>query len=70
MQPDNAYNIMLLGMTEGLFTGKKLIDYINDSSADYINARRVINGTDRAQLIAGYAQDFENLLTKVILNAS
>lgn len=70
LEPDNAYNIMILGMTKGLFTGKKLRDYINDEKIDYLNARRIINGTDQAQLIAGYAQDFENLLKKVMPNVS
>lgn len=57
--PDVAYDIMILGMKEGLFTKKKLSDYINDKKVDYKNARRIINGMDRARLIAGYAKKFE-----------
>lgn len=70
LQPDNAYNIMIEGITKGLFTGKKLRDFINDEKIDYFNARRIINGTDKAELIAGYAEDFEKLLNKVIPNVS
>ena len=54
-EPDVAAQIMLQGMTRGLFTGKKLSDYINSLKCDYVNARRIINGSDRALLIAGYA---------------
>jgi len=57
MVPINAVKLMISGMTEGWFTGKKLSDY--DS---YENMRRVVNGTDRAELIAGYAKNFERAL--------
>lgn len=50
----------LFGMRSGWFTGKSLGDYdLPDGSFDYINARRIINGTDCAELIAGYARQFE-----------
>ena len=62
LQPDVAIKIMILGMKQGWFTGKRLSDYINQSKKDYVNARRIINGTDKAQLIAGYAETFEKAL--------
>jgi hypothetical protein len=62
LEPEIAYQIMSIGMREGRFTGKKLSDYINDKKTDYKNARRVINGTDKAALIAGYAVAFESIL--------
>jgi putative chitinase len=62
LDPQIAYQIMSIGMTEGRFTGRKLSDYINETKTDYRNARRIINGTDKAALIAGYAQTFESLL--------
>lgn len=52
------------GMTKGMFTGKKLSDYINESKTDYVGARRIVNGTDKAALIAGYAVAFEAALVK------
>ena len=58
LQPDIATKIMLVGMTKGLFTGKKLSDYITPDTMDFVNARRIINGIDCAQLIAGYANQF------------
>lgn len=59
-----AFPIMTVGMQTGSFTGKKLTDYITDAKCDYKNARRVINGTDKADLIAGYAKDFFTILVQ------
>jgi hypothetical protein len=47
------------GMRDGDFTGKGLDRYINPNSVNYVEARRIVNGTDKAQLIAGYATKFE-----------
>ncbi|HEX2206458.1 MAG TPA: SH3 domain-containing protein [Longimicrobium sp.] len=62
LDPVIAYRIMSLGMRNGTFTGKGLSKYINDQQCDYVNARRIINGTDRAELIAGYATKLESIL--------
>lgn len=59
-----AVKIMFEGMVLGSFTGKKLSDYITDAKADYYNARRIINGTDRAAHIAVQAKAFEAALVK------
>ena len=59
-----AAKIMREGMLEGWFTGKKLSDYVGLRTADYVGARRIINGTDKANLIAGYAVAFELALRK------
>ncbi|GAC1624495.1 MAG: chitinase [Nevskia sp.] len=53
-----ASDVMFAGMTRGLFTKKKLADYFGAGIEDWVNARRIINGTDKANLIAGYGQDF------------
>lgn len=60
----NAAQVIVLGMIEGWFTGKSLSSYITLSSSDFVNARRIINGTDRADLIAGYAHEYDALLLK------
>lgn len=60
--PAHSYQIMTWGMREGWFTGKKLADYLTPDRTDYVNARRIINGTDRAPLVAGYAQQWERIL--------
>jgi hypothetical protein len=57
-----ALDIAFRGMVLGLFTGKKLSDYIGPGKCDYVAARRIINGTDRARLIAGYARSFQDAL--------
>jgi len=57
-----ARKIMRAGMTEGWFTGKKLSDYLTDKVTDYKNARRIINGVDCAEKIAGYARTYEKAL--------
>ena len=62
MVPKNAVRIMILGMKEGWFTGRKLSDYLHQSKKDYVNARRIINGTDKAQKIANEAVIFERAL--------
>jgi hypothetical protein len=51
-----AIPIMVQGMQEGTFTGLSLPTYVNDRGNDFRSARKTVNGTDRADLIAGYAQ--------------
>lgn len=58
MRPDIAAAILIWGMVEGWFTGKKLGDFFNDTANDPENARTIINGHDRAALIANYYWDF------------
>jgi hypothetical protein len=58
MRPDIAAEIMVKGMSLGLFTGKKLADYITADRCDFVNARRVINGTDHAKEIAREADHY------------
>ncbi|WP_350568395.1 hypothetical protein [Pseudomonas sp. H26/SER47-MNA-CIBAN-0231] len=59
---ENSVPIMIWGMKEGIFTGKKLGDYVNNSAKDYEGARKVINGSDQKALIASYAVKFEAIL--------
>ena len=62
MQKEYAVKILIQGMKDGWFTGRKLSDHINQSKKDYVNARRIINGTDKAQKIANEAIIFESAL--------
>lgn len=57
-----SVRILCIGMEKGLFTGKSLSDYINDDECDYRNARRIINGLDKAHMISVYAQKFEQCI--------
>lgn len=45
--------ILVHGMINGTFSGKKLSDYNT-----FVSMRKIINGTDKAQLIAGIADRF------------
>lgn len=57
-----ALKVVFEGMVGGLFTGKKLGDYLSGSGTDYVGARRVVNGTDQANIIASFARKFEAAL--------
>jgi hypothetical protein len=64
LQWDNALYAAFYGMAAGIYTGKKLSDYIGHGKRDYVNARRIINGTDRAQDNAKNALSFRSALLK------
>ena len=53
-----ATRVLFRGMAEGWFTGKKLGQYFNEDKNDPLNARQIINGNDKDELIAGYHDTF------------
>jgi len=61
-EPDMSALIIWEGMIRGMFTGHNLADHIRPGAVDYVGARRIVNGTDRAAQIAGYAELFEEAL--------
>lgn len=63
LEPSTAYEIMSRGMRAGMFTGHKLSEYISGPKCQYAEARRIINGQDKAVEIAQYAVKFERILT-------
>lgn len=63
LNPEISARIMIEGMTKGRsnrgdFTGVSLETYFNSVKNDPINARRIINGVDKAELIADYYYKF------------
>lgn len=65
LDPVISKRIMFLGMEQGWFTTRKLRDYDRpNGSYDFVEARRIINGTDKALKIAGFAQEFRTALRK------
>jgi len=66
MDRNVAADILRHGMREGWFTGKSFQSYLPASglatAAQFQAARRIINGTDKAALIAGYAVKFQDAL--------
>ena len=55
--------VTIHGHVEGIWTGKKLSDYFNTKTSDPVNARRIVNGLDKATLIAGYYRVFFEAFT-------
>lgn len=66
LDPKFAAHILIDGSVKGLFTGKALDDYFNDKVNNPVKARAVINGSDRADMIAGYHNKFLVCLVKAI----
>jgi predicted chitinase len=61
-EPEAAWIILETGMSKGLFTGKKLSNYFTDCKHDFYNARKIINGLDRAGLVQAYAEKYREVL--------
>lgn len=60
---DVSTDVLFEGMLKedsnfGDFTGRCLEQYFNDKTEDWVNARKIINGLDKAELIAGYGKKF------------
>lgn len=62
LEPRYAAPILVTGMKEGWFTGKKLADYITLQKSDFTSARRIVNGTDKAASIAAIAREYDAAL--------
>lgn len=62
--PDSAMDhraaayILFEGMIRGTFTGKRLEQFFTSRVSDWKNARKIINGLDRAEAIASIAKEF------------
>lgn len=70
-QPDLALDLKIAakilwsGMIDGDFTGRNFADCTDaNGNLDYVKARTIINGTDKDDLIAGYARTFYAALDK------
>lgn len=67
--PPIAAKIIWEGMTfgksgRGDFTGKAMEHYFDFGKEDWVNARRIVNGLDVADLIAGYGKTFYGVIKK------
>jgi len=62
LKREYAFKAMELGMWGGIFTGKKLTDYFNETRLDFLNARKIINGLDAAREIAANAEIFFKII--------
>jgi putative chitinase len=59
LQNETSALVLYDGMSAGWFTGVGLPKYFNSTVEDPVNARRIVNGTDQAQTIAGYYWKFK-----------
>lgn len=66
LDPAVAADVLERGMREGWFSGRRLVDVLplggRATRTQFVAARRVINGQDRAGLIADYALRFQDAL--------
>ncbi|WP_313664841.1 glycoside hydrolase family 19 protein [Shinella sp.] len=53
-----SVEILVVGLLRGAFNGRRLADCFSAGRADWIGARRIINGLDRAERVAGYGRAF------------
>jgi len=53
-----SVGILFVGMIRGMFTGRSLVHYFSDGKDDWKGARRIVNGTDKASLIAEYGKRY------------
>ncbi|MEG4166675.1 MULTISPECIES: peptidoglycan-binding protein [unclassified Microcoleus] len=56
--PEIAAMILVRGMRDGSFTGVGLSDFIVGNLRDFFNARTIVNGRDKADLIAQIAEHY------------
>jgi hypothetical protein len=68
LRTDVATRIIFEGMRLGTFTGKRLADYfvVTPNKAEWILARRIVNGNDKANLIAEYGKEFYGAISYTV----
>jgi putative chitinase len=64
LENDISALVLFDGMTNGWFTGVSLAKYFNSTTEDAVNARRVVNGTDKAGTIASYYSKIKPYVTQ------
>lgn len=75
LQPEIGVIVLFEGMYRGIskrgdFTGVSLEDYFTTTKEDPVNARRIVNGTDKASTIAGYYWKFKAALKEAGMRTS
>jgi predicted chitinase len=58
----HAVPIIIEGMRLGTFTSRRLSSFFTKDKRDWINARKIVNGMDRAAIIAGYAKKLHEVM--------
>lgn len=65
LDPRASAVVLVLGMETGMFTGKRLADYLS-GRINYVGARHIINGNDCDDTVARYARAFEAALKAAV----
>jgi putative chitinase len=63
---DIATTIIFEGMIQGTFTGKRLAQYFDPNTDEWVLARRIVNGLDKANLIADYGKKFYGAISYTV----
>jgi len=63
MDMDVALKIMVEGMRRGSFTGKALANFFSPGKEDWVGARQIINGLERAHPVGDYGRAFYGALS-------
>jgi hypothetical protein len=58
-----AARVAVLALRDGLLTGVRLDRYLTPNTADFVNARRCVRGTEHAGPIASIARRYHEALT-------
>lgn len=58
LDPEIALFVLVHGFKTGMFTGRKISEYIDAHNKEFFDARRCINGTDKAREIAAVAESY------------
>jgi hypothetical protein len=66
LDPELSVRILVQGMEDGAFTGRSLSRHVSDTGTheQFVQARRIINGTDRADDIATIAVKIQAALIR------
>lgn len=64
LDPEVAAIALVNGTMEGWWTGKPLTKYVTLQKSNFYQARRTVNGLDKAQQIAEYAKQYDESLLK------
>ena len=72
LTPEISYKAASIGMKQGIFTGRKLSDFIYGSTCDYRNCRKIINPNDfnTYERLAKFSSLFESILRESLVKDS
>ena len=70
LEPRIALFVLVHGMANGTFTGRRLGQYLNVNQTDFYNARLIVNGRDRARHIANLAKQWLSRLNSSALESA